>query len=110
MNRRKKVRRGIPARINEPLAKASASFVNVVSRFYEDDVLINKRKFRTSNVVDEVKSFLYCDGLTPYSFLQHLLKYAALLNPILSAISTCPNRFCFSKKIDFLRRIARMRN
>ncbi|RYE18957.1 MAG: transposase [Sphingobacteriaceae bacterium] len=52
MNRRKKTKRRVPARIKVPLAVPGQSgemwFVDFMS-----DVLVNKRKFRTLNVIDD---------------------------------------------------------
>ena len=52
MNRRRKVRKRIPGRIKEPLKRPQAP-LETWSLDFMSDVLINKRKFRTLNVIDD---------------------------------------------------------
>lgn len=52
MNRRRKVRKRIPIRVKEPLARPEAP-LKTWSLDFMSDVLTNKRKFRTLNVIDD---------------------------------------------------------
>src|SRR5690606_34262355 len=52
MNRRRKVRKRIPARVKEPLVLPEAP-LKTWSLDFMSDVLTNKRKFRTLNIIDD---------------------------------------------------------
>lgn len=52
MNRRRKVRRRVPARIKEPLLIPDSP-LKMWSLDFMSDVLTNKRKFRTLNIIDD---------------------------------------------------------
>lgn len=52
MNRRRKVRRRVPARVQEPLVRPAGP-LQTWSLDFMHDVLTNRRKFRTLNVIDD---------------------------------------------------------
>jgi putative transposase len=52
LNRRRKVRRRVPARVNVPLAVPERAG-QMWSMDFMSDVLLNKRKFRTLNIIDD---------------------------------------------------------
>jgi len=52
MNRRRKIRRRVPARVQVPLAVPEQAG-QMWSMDFMSDVLVNKRKFRTLNIIDD---------------------------------------------------------